>query len=49
MFEAIDELGSAFGEGITEIELAAAADEVSRAEGFGGMIRMQNGQWIVIV
>ena len=41
MFEAIDELGSAFGEGITEIELAAAADEVSRAEGFGGMIRMR--------
>jgi len=41
MFEAIDDLGSAFGEGITEIELAAAADEVSRAEGFGGMIRMR--------
>ena len=41
MFEAIDELGSAFGEGITEIELAAAADEVSRAEGFGGLIRMR--------
>ena len=38
MFDAIKENG---GEGITEIELAAAADEVSRATGFAGHIRMR--------
>ncbi|MEE2759484.1 MAG: M24 family metallopeptidase [Candidatus Thermoplasmatota archaeon] len=38
MFEAIDEIGC---EGVTEIDLAAAADEVSRAAGFGGFVRMR--------
>ena len=39
MFETIRDKG---GEGKTEIEMAAAADEVSRAAGFGGRIRMRN-------
>ena len=38
MFEAILDEG---GEGISEIELAAAADSVSRAAGFGGHIMMR--------
>ncbi len=38
MFEAIKENG---GLGKTELEMAAVADEVSRAEGFGGRIRMR--------
>ncbi|MEC7706901.1 MAG: M24 family metallopeptidase [Candidatus Thermoplasmatota archaeon] len=38
MFEAIHDTG---GIGKTEIEMAAAADEVSRAAGFGGRIRMR--------
>ncbi len=38
MFEAIDQMGC---EGVSEIELAAAADEVSRASGFAGHIRMR--------
>ena len=36
MFEAVREVG---GEGRSELEMAAAADEVSRAAGFGGRIR----------
>tara|TARA_Y100001960_G_scaffold227220_1_gene238060 strand:- start:2194 stop:3141 length:948 start_codon:yes stop_codon:yes gene_type:complete len=39
MFETIRDSG---GVGKTEIEMAAAADEVSRAAGFGGRIRMRN-------
>ncbi len=39
MFETIHNSG---GFGKTEIEMAAAADEVSRAAGFGGRIRMRN-------
>ena len=38
MFEAILDEG---GEGVSEIELAAAADSVSRAAGFGGHIMMR--------
>ena len=38
MFETIRDTG---GVGKTEIEMAAAADEVSRAAGFGGRIRMR--------
>ena len=38
MFEAIRDRG---GLGLTEIEMAGAADEVSRAAGFGGRIRMR--------
>jgi len=38
MFEAILDEG---GEGVSEIELAAAADSVSRASGFGGHVRMR--------
>lgn len=38
MFEAIYDEG---GEGVSEIELAAAADSVSRAAGFGGHIMMR--------
>ena len=38
MFEAIDEIGC---EGVTELDLAAAADEVSRAAGFGSFVRMR--------
>ena len=39
MFETIRDTG---GAGRTEIEMAAVADEVSRAAGFGGRIRMRN-------
>ena len=39
MFETIRDTG---GVGKTEIEMAAAADEVSRTAGFGGRIRMRN-------
>ena len=39
MFEIIQDIG---GVGKTEIEMAAAADEISRAAGFGGRIRMRN-------
>ena len=39
MFETIRDTG---GAGKSEIEMAAAADEVSRAAGFGGRIRMRN-------
>ncbi|MEE3083456.1 MAG: M24 family metallopeptidase [Candidatus Thermoplasmatota archaeon] len=38
MFDAIHQMGC---EGVSEIELAAAADEVSRAAGFAGHIRMR--------
>ncbi len=38
MFDAVYEIG---GVGCTELELAAAADSVSRAAGFGGRIRMR--------
>ena len=38
MFEAIDAMGC---EGVSELELAAAADEVRRAAGFAGHIRMR--------
>ena len=38
MFEAVRDFG---GLGKTELELAGAADEVSRAAGFGGRIRMR--------
>ena len=38
MFEAIDEIGC---EGITELDLAAAADHVSRSAGFGSFVRMR--------
>ena len=38
MFEAVRDVG---GVGRTELEMAAAADEVSRAAGFGGRIRMR--------
>ena len=38
MFEAIDEIGC---EGVTELDLAAAADEVSRSAGFGSFVRMR--------
>ncbi|MAZ23458.1 MAG: hypothetical protein CMB22_01465 [Euryarchaeota archaeon] len=38
MFEAVSEIGM---EGCTELELAAAADSVSREAGFGGRIRMR--------
>ena len=38
MFEAVQEVG---GEGRTELEMAAAADEISRSAGFGGRIRMR--------
>jgi Xaa-Pro aminopeptidase len=38
MFEAIDAMGC---EGVTELELAGAADEISRASGFGGFVRMR--------
>ncbi len=38
MFDAVSEIG---GVGCTELELAAAADSVSRAAGFGGRIRMR--------
>ena len=38
MFQAVKETG---GKGCTELEIAAAADEVSRTAGFGGRIRMR--------
>ena len=38
MFEAVREVG---GEGCSELEMAAAADEISRSAGFGGRIRMR--------
>jgi Xaa-Pro dipeptidase len=38
MFEAIDEIGC---EGLTELDLAGVADEVSRAAGFGSFVRMR--------
>ena len=38
MFEAIDEIGC---EGVTELDLAAAADHVSRSAGFGSFVRMR--------
>ncbi|MEE2746880.1 MAG: M24 family metallopeptidase [Candidatus Thermoplasmatota archaeon] len=38
MFEAIDEIGC---EGVTELDLAAAADKVSRSAGFGSFVRMR--------
>ncbi|MDC0528627.1 hypothetical protein OAO11_05990, partial [Candidatus Poseidoniaceae archaeon] len=38
MFEAVQAVG---GEGITELELVAAAEAVSRSEGFGGHIHMR--------
>tara|TARA_Y100001968_G_C19430416_1_gene756695 strand:+ start:525 stop:1751 length:1227 start_codon:yes stop_codon:yes gene_type:complete len=41
MFEALNSTGMDAGEGITELELAAVADSVSRSAGFGGMVRMR--------
>lgn len=38
MFEAVQAVG---GEGVTELELVAAAEAVSRSEGFGGHIHMR--------
>ena len=38
MFEAVETVG---GEGVTEIELVAAAEAVSRAAGFGGNVQMR--------
>ena len=38
MFEAIDKFGH---EGVTELELAGVADNVSRAAGFGSFVRMR--------
>ena len=38
MFEAVKAVG---GEGITELELVAAAEAVSRSEGFGGTVQMR--------
>ncbi len=38
MFEAVEAVG---GEGVSELELVAAAEAVSRAEGFGGNIHMR--------
>lgn len=38
MFEAIEAVG---GAGVTELELVAAAEAVSRAEGFGGNVHMR--------
>ncbi|MCH2637905.1 MAG: M24 family metallopeptidase [Candidatus Thalassarchaeum sp.] len=38
MFQAIDDFGK---EGVTELELAGVADEVSRAAGFGSFVRMR--------
>ena len=38
MFEAVQAVG---GEGVTELELVAAAEAVSRSEGFGGQIHMR--------
>ena len=43
MFEAIRDLG---GLGKTELEMAGAAEEVSRSQGFGGRIRMRKWPWI---
>ena len=39
MFEAVKAVG---GEGITELELVAAAEAVSRSEGFGGTVQMRS-------
>lgn len=41
MFEAINSFGMKNCEGISELELAAVADGVSRSAGFGGMVRMR--------
>ena len=38
MFEAVQAVG---GEGVTELELVAAAEAVSRSEGFGGHVQMR--------
>ena len=38
MFEAVAAVG---GEGVTELELVAAAEAVSRSEGFGGQVHMR--------
>ena len=38
MFEAVEAVGS---EGVTELELVAAAEAVSRSEGFGGNVQMR--------
>ena len=38
MFEAVETVG---GEGISELELVAAAEAISRAEGFGGNVHMR--------
>ena len=38
MFEAVQAVG---GEGVTELELVAAAEAVSRSEGFGGQVHMR--------
>ena len=38
MFEAVQAVG---GEGVTELELVAAAEAVSRSEGFGGQVYMR--------
>ena len=38
MFEAVEAVG---GKGITELELVAAAEAVSRSEGFGGAVQMR--------
>lgn len=38
MFEAVERLG---GEGVSELELVAAAEAISRSEGFGGSVQMR--------
>ena len=38
MFEAVSQLG---GEGVSELDLVAAAEAISRSEGFGGQVQMR--------
>ena len=38
MFEAVQAIG---GEGVTELDMVAAAEAVSRSEGFGGIVQMR--------
>ena len=38
MFDAVSRLG---GDGVSELELVAAAEAISRSEGFGGQVQMR--------
>ena len=38
MFEAINEIGA---EGLTELDLVAQSDKISRESGFGGIVQMR--------